>query len=149
MRRQFFSFFMPLLHLQLYRGLCLSASMALRHSSLASRPATILKLLSFPPATHCRIVRYLELHACSFRHCSLALTQSSRLAPARRLSSAKDNTSGSRNGTRKTHARKAAECHFVRRLTLCIIIFLHFERCFQGLPILQMCSPPMKSTSMT
>lgn len=81
MRRQFFSFFIPLLHLQLYRGLCLSASMALRHSSCASSPATMLKFLSFPPATHCLIVRYLVLHPCSFIHCSLALTQSRRLGP--------------------------------------------------------------------
>lgn len=93
MRRQFFSFFIPRLHRQLYRGLCLSASMALRHSSLASRPATELKLLSLPPATHCLMVRYLVLHACSLRHCSLALTQSIRVVLARRFSSAKDSTS--------------------------------------------------------
>lgn len=98
MRRQFFSFFMPRLHRQLYRGLCLSASMALRHSSLASRPATELKLLSLPPATHCLMVRYLVLHACSFRHCSLALTQSIRVVLARRFSSAEDRTSGNTNG---------------------------------------------------
>lgn len=98
MRRQFFSFFMPRLHRQLYRGLCLSASMALRHSSLASRPATELKLLSLPPATHCLMVRYLVLHACSFRHCSLALTQSIRVVLTRRFSSAEDSTSGNTGG---------------------------------------------------
>lgn len=89
---------MPRLHRQLYRGLFLSASMALRHSSLASRPATELKLLSFPPATHCLIVRYLVLHACSFRHCSLALTQSIRVVLARRFSSAEDSASGNTSG---------------------------------------------------
>lgn len=52
--------------------------MALRHSSLASRPDTMLKLLSLPPATHCLIVRYLVLQVDSFRHCSLAFTQSRR-----------------------------------------------------------------------
>lgn len=74
-RRQFFSFFMPLLHLQLYRGLCFMASMALRHSPCASGPGTALKLLS-RPATHCLIVRYLVLQVGSLRHCSLAFTQS-------------------------------------------------------------------------
>lgn len=101
MRRQFFSFFIPRLHRQLYRGLCLSASMALRHSSLASRPATELKLLSLPPATHCLMVRYLVLHACSFRHCSLALTQSIRVVLTRRFSSAEDSTSGNTNTDEK------------------------------------------------
>lgn len=74
-RRQFFSFFMPLLHLQLYSGLCFMASMALRHSPCASGPGTALKLLS-RPATHCLIVRYLVLQVGSRRHCSLAFTQS-------------------------------------------------------------------------
>lgn len=77
MRRQFFSFFMPLLHLQLYRGLCFMASMALRHSPCASAPVTALKLLSLP-ATHCLMVRYLVLQEYSLRHCSLAFTQSRR-----------------------------------------------------------------------
>lgn len=76
-RRQFFSFFMPLLHLQLYRGLCFMASIALRHSPCASGPVTALKLLSLP-ATHCLIVLYLVLQEYSFRHCSLAFTQSRR-----------------------------------------------------------------------
>lgn len=40
--------------------------MALRHSSLASRPEVKLKLVSLP-ATHCRSVRYLVLQLCSFR----------------------------------------------------------------------------------
>lgn len=78
-RRQFFSFFMPLLHLQLYRGLCFMASIALRHSPCASGPVTALKLLSLP-ATHCLMVRYLVLQLYSFRHCSLAFTQSRRAA---------------------------------------------------------------------
>ena len=79
MRRQFFSFFMPRLHRQLYSGLCFMASMALRHSPCASVPVTALKLLSLP-ATHCLMVRYLVLQVYSFKHCSLAFTQSSRLA---------------------------------------------------------------------
>lgn len=74
-RRQFFSFFMPRLHLHLYSGLCFMASMALRHSPCASGAVTALKLLSLP-ATHCLMVRYLVLQLYSFRHCSLALTQS-------------------------------------------------------------------------
>lgn len=51
--------------------------MALRHSPCASGPVTALKLLSLP-ATHCLIVRYLVLQVYSFRHCSLAFTQSRR-----------------------------------------------------------------------
>lgn len=76
-RRQFFSFFMPLLHLQLFSVLCLIASMAVRHSPCASEPCTALKLLSLP-ATHCLMVRYRVLQLYSFRHCSLAFTQSKR-----------------------------------------------------------------------
>lgn len=88
MRRQFFSFFMPLLHLQLYSGLCLSASRALRHSSLPSA----LMLPSFP-VIHCLIVRYLVLHPGSFKHSSLAPTQSVRLAAANADFSADSTTS--------------------------------------------------------
>lgn len=53
------------------------ASIALRHSPCASGPVTALKLLSLP-ATHCLMVRYLVLQLYSFRHCSLAFTQSRR-----------------------------------------------------------------------
>ncbi|KAG7227910.1 hypothetical protein INR49_013704 [Caranx melampygus] len=63
--------------LKLYKGLCFMASMALRHSPCASGPVTAVKLLSLP-ATHCLIVRYLVLQEYSFRHCSLAFTQSRR-----------------------------------------------------------------------
>lgn len=77
MRRQFFSFFIPLLHLQSYRGLCFMDSMAFRHSSCASGSASMLKLPVFP-ATHCLMVRYLVLHPYFAKHCSWALTQSSR-----------------------------------------------------------------------
>ncbi|KAG8535374.1 hypothetical protein GDO81_028702 [Engystomops pustulosus] len=85
--RQFFSFFMPLLQRQLYRDFCFSASVAFLHSSLASRPVTLLKLVSFP-ATHWRRVLYLALHSVSFRHCSLAFTQSSLSPDGRRFTSA-------------------------------------------------------------
>lgn len=119
MRRQFFSFFIPRLHRQLYRGLCLSASMALRHSSLASRPATELKLLSLPPATHCLMVRYLVLQACSLRHCSLALTQSIRVVLARRFSSAMDSTSANTSGMDEKrlslHYLLPALCYFCEK----------------------------------
>lgn len=77
MRRQFFSFFIPLLHLQSYRGLCFIDSMAFRHSSCASGSASMLKLPALP-ATHCLMVRYLVLQPYFAKHCSCALTQSSR-----------------------------------------------------------------------
>lgn len=77
MRRQFFSFFIPLLHLQSYRGLCFMDSMAFRHSSCASGSASMLKLPALP-ATHCLMVRYLVLQPYFPKHCSWALTQSSR-----------------------------------------------------------------------
>lgn len=95
MRRQFFSFFMPLLQRQLYRDFCLRASMALLHSSFASRPVARLKLLSLP-ATHCLSVLYLVLQLCSLRHWSLAFTQSRRSPPGSPLTSADRNTSGKR-----------------------------------------------------
>lgn len=95
MRRQFFSFFMPLLQRQLYRDFCLRASMALLHSSFASRPVARLKLLSLP-ATHCLSVLYLVLQLCSLRHWSLAFTQSRRSPPGSPLTSAGRSTSGKR-----------------------------------------------------
>lgn len=95
MRRQFFSFFMPLLQRQLYRDFCLRASMALLHSSFASRPVARLKLLSLP-ATHCLSVLYLVLQLCSFRHWSLAFTQSRRSPPGSPLTSVDRSTSRER-----------------------------------------------------
>lgn len=95
MRRQFFSFFMPLLQRQLYRDFCLRASMALLHSSFASRPVARLKLLSLP-ATHCLSVLYLVLQLCSLRHWSLAFTQSRRSPPGSPLTSADNSTSRER-----------------------------------------------------
>lgn len=86
---------MPLLQRQLYRDFCLRASMALLHSSFASRPVARLKLLSLP-ATHCLSVLYLVLQLCSLRHWSLAFTQSRRSPPGSPLTSADRSTSGKR-----------------------------------------------------
>lgn len=114
-RRQFFSFFMPLLHLQLLRVLCFMASIALRHSPCASVPVTALKLFSLP-ATHCLIVRYLVLQLYSFRHCSLAFTQSGRVGREDELPSPfKVNTE---SGSYKEGSQKdlCARCELICRL---------------------------------
>lgn len=100
MRRQFFSFFIPLLHLQSYRGLCFIDSMAFRHSSCASGSANMLKLLALP-ATHCLMVRYLVLQTYFAKHCSCALTQSTRTERGCAIASAFEKSTRSVQGKDK------------------------------------------------